>query len=259
MKLDSKIVFVTGASSGIGRSCARAFAREGARILLAARRKERLETLAAEIASETGVPIRFLALDVRDQLAVEEAINSLPPEWSEIDLLVNNAGLSRGLEKLHQGLLSDWEEMIDTNVKGLLYVTRAVLQGMVRRARGHVINIGSIAGHESYPGGNVYCATKAAVRALTAGLRMDLVDTPIRVSAIDPGMVETEFSLVRFHGDAERAGRVYLGLTPLSPDDVADAAVYCATRPPHVNLAEVLILPTAQASATITHRRPQST
>jgi 3-hydroxy acid dehydrogenase / malonic semialdehyde reductase len=259
MKLDGKIVFVTGASSGIGRACAWAFAREGSRILLAARRKERLEALAAEIASETGVPIRFFELDVRDQPAVERAINSLPPEWSEIDLLVNNAGLSRGLEKLHQGLLSDWEEMIDTNVKGLLYVTRSVLQGMVLRGRGHVINIGSIAGHESYPGGSVYCATKAAVRALTAGLRMDLVGTPIRVSAIDPGMVETEFSLVRFHGDEERAGRVYQGLTPLSPDDVADAVVFCATRPPHVNVAEVLLLPTAQASATITHRRPMAT
>lgn len=258
MNLDDKIVFVTGASSGIGRSCARAFAREGARILLAARRKERLETLAAEIASETGVPIRFLELDVRDRQAVEEAIASLPAEWSEIDILVNNAGLSRGLEKLHQGLLSDWEEMIDTNVKGLLYVTRAVLQGMVHRARGHVINIGSIAGHESYPGGGVYCATKAAVRALTAGLRMDLVDTPIRVSTIDPGMVDTEFSLVRFHGDAERAGRVYQGLTPLSPDDVAETAVFCATRPLHVNMAEVLLLPTDQASATIAHRRPQA-
>jgi 3-hydroxy acid dehydrogenase / malonic semialdehyde reductase len=256
MKLTDKIVFVTGASSGIGRSCARAFAREGSRLLLAARRRERLESLAAEIASETGVPIRLFALDVRDQPAVEQAISSLPPEWSGIDILVNNAGLSRGLEKLPSGLLTDWEEMIDTNVKGLLYVTRAVLPGMVKRGRGHVINIGSIAGHESYPGGGVYCATKAAVRALTAGLRMDLVDTPIRVSTVDPGMVETEFSLVRFHGDAERAGRVYQGIEPLHPDDVADVAVFCASRPPHVDLAEVLLLPTAQASATIAYRRP---
>jgi 3-hydroxy acid dehydrogenase / malonic semialdehyde reductase len=256
MKLNDKIVFVTGASSGIGRSCARAFAREGARLLLAARRLDRLEALAAEIASGTGVPIRFFALDVRDQPAVERAIEALPPEWSEIDVLVNNAGLSRGLEKLPQGLLSDWEEMIDTNVKGLLNVTRAVLPGMVRRERGHVINVGSIAGHESYPGGSVYCATKAAVRALTAGLRMDLVDTPIRVSTIDPGMVETEFSLVRFHGDAGRAENVYRGITPLAAEDVAEVIVFCATRPPHVDVAEVLLLPTAQASATIAHRRP---
>jgi 3-hydroxy acid dehydrogenase / malonic semialdehyde reductase len=259
MRLTDKIVFVTGASNGIGRSCAHAFAREGARLLLAARRQERLEALAAEIASGTGVAIRLLPLDVRDQPAVERAIASLPPEWTGIEILVNNAGLSRGLEKLHEGLLSDWEEMIDTNVKGLLYVSRAVLPGMVARGRGHVINIGSIAGHESYPGGSVYCATKAAVRALTAGLRMDLVDTPVRVSTVDPGMVETEFSLVRFHGDAERAKRVYQGITPLGPDDVADVVLFCATRPEHVDVAEVLVLPNAQASATIAHRRPAAT
>jgi len=252
--MDGRVVFITGASSGIGASCARAFARQGARLLLAARRTERLEAIAAQIASETGVGLRLMTLDVRDPAAVERMITSLPEEWSAVDVLVNNAGLSRGLDKLHEGLLSDWEEMIDTNVKGLLYVTRAVLPGMVHRGRGHVINIGSIAGHESYPGGNVYCASKAAVRALTAGLRMDLVDTPIRVTTINPGMVETEFSVIRFHGNTERAARVYQGIQPLTPDDVAEVAVFCATRPPHVDVAEVLLLPTAQASATVIHR-----
>lgn len=256
MRLKDSIVFVTGASSGIGEACARSFAREGARMLLAARRRERLETVAAEIASETGVPIHLLHLDVRDQAAVERTIGGLPAEWRAIDILVNNAGLSRGLDKLHEGLLSDWEEMIDTNVKGLIYVTRDVLRGMVERGRGHIINIGSIAGHESYPGGNVYCATKAAVRALTAGLRMDTVGTPIRVSTVDPGMVETEFSLVRFHGDAERSKKVYAGIKPLSGGDVADVVLFIATRPAHVNIAEVLLLPEAQASATIVRRDP---
>jgi 3-hydroxy acid dehydrogenase / malonic semialdehyde reductase len=256
MNLEGKIVLVTGASSGIGEACAKAFARRGASLLLAARRVDRLESVAAEIASATGVKIHLLNLDVRDQPSVDLAFESLPPEWEEIDIIVNNAGLSRGLDKLHQGLLSDWEEMIDTNVKGMLYVTRAILPGMVRRARGHIINIGSIAGHEAYPGGNVYCASKAAVRALTAGLRMDLVDTPIRVSTVDPGMVDTEFSLVRFHGDEERAKKVYNGMKPLTGADVADVVLFVATRPEHVNVAEVLLLPEAQASATIVRREP---
>jgi len=257
-RLDGKTVFITGASSGIGAACAVAFAREGARLLLCARRRERLEAVAAEIASLAGTAIHLLALDVRDQSAVAEAIASLPEKWKGIDILVNNAGLSRGLSKIHEGLLSDWEEMIDTNVKGLLYVTREVVGGMVERLRGgHVINIGSIAGHESYPGGNVYCGTKAAVRAITAGMRMDLAGASIRVSAIDPGMVETEFSLVRFHGDEERAKKVYQGMKPLSGEDVADLALFIATRPAHVNIAEVLLLPAVQASAMIVHRAPQ--
>ncbi len=255
-RLEGKSVFITGASSGIGAACAAAFAREGARLLLCARREDRLEAVAAQIASETGAIIRVLALDVRDQSAVAAAIAGLPEAWKGIDILVNNAGLSRGLEKIHDGLLSDWEEMIDTNVKGLLYVTREVVRGMVTRgAGGHVINIGSIAGREAYPGGNVYCGTKAAVRLLTEGMRIDLLDSSIRVSAIDPGMVETEFSLVRFHGDAARASKVYAGMTPLSGGDVAEIAVFIATRPAHVNVAEVLLLPAAQASATIVHRR----
>jgi len=253
--LKDKVVLITGASSGIGRSCAKAFAQQGARLILAARRHERLEDLASELDRKLGEDIFFLVFDVRDQPAVERAITELPAGWSDIDVLVNNAGLSRGLDKLYEGKLEDWEEMIDTNIKGLLYVSRAVLPGMVKRGQGHIINIGSIAGYEVYPGGNVYCATKFAVRALSKALRLDLNGTNIRVSEVSPGMVETEFSLVRFRGDKERAAKVYQGLTPLSPDDIADAVVYCASRPPHVNISEVMVMPTAQASATLVHRK----
>jgi len=255
LSLKGKIVFVTGASSGIGESTAQAFAAQGAKILMCARRVERLEKLAQTLEFEYGVAVHYFRLDVRDQPAVEKAVAGLAPEWRGIEILVNNAGLSRGLDKLPQGLLDDWEEMIDTNVKGLLYVSRAVIPGMIERGRGHIVNIGSIAGHEVYPGGNVYCATKFAVRALSKGLRLDLSGTPIRVSEVAPGMAETEFSLVRFHGDAERAGKVYQGLMPLAADDVADAVVWCATRPLHVNVSEVVVMPTAQASATMVHRK----
>ena len=255
LSLKDKIVFITGASAGIGEATARAFAAQGARILLCARRADKLEKLAAALAREHGVTAHTFRLDVRDQAAVDQTVAAIPAEWRAIDVLVNNAGLSRGLDKLPNGLVSDWEEMIDTNVKGLLYVTRAVLPGMIERGRGHIINIGSIAGHEVYPAGNVYCASKFAVRALSKGLRLDLNGTPIRVSEVAPGMVETEFSLVRFHGDADRAGKVYQGLTPLGPDDVADAVVWCATRPLHVNVSEVVVMPTAQASTTLVHRR----
>lgn len=253
--LKDKVVFITGASSGIGRSCARAFAAAKARILVCARRSERLDKLAAELEKEFGVPVNHFPLDVRSRPAVEKAVAALPAEWQRIEVLVNNAGLSRGLDKLDQGLPSDWEEMIDTNVKGLLYVSRAVVPGMVERGRGHVINIGSVAGYDVYPGGNVYCATKFAVRALSRGLRLDLNGTPIRVSEVAPGMVETEFSLVRFHGDGERADKVYQGLEPLTPDDIAEAVVWCATRPARVNVSELIIMPTAQASATLVHRK----
>jgi NADP-dependent 3-hydroxy acid dehydrogenase YdfG len=181
-------------------------------------------------------------------------MESLPPEWQAIEVLVNNAGLSRGLDKLHEGNLQDWEEMIDTNVKGLLYVSRAVIPGMVKRGVGHIVNLGSIAGVEVYPGGNVYCATKFAVRALSQGMRLDLFGTPIRVTNVQPGMVETEFSMVRFHGDQARADKVYDGLQPLSPADIADAIVYATTRPPHVNIVEMLITPQAQASTTMAYR-----
>jgi 3-hydroxy acid dehydrogenase / malonic semialdehyde reductase len=255
LSMKDKIVFITGASAGIGEATARAFAAQGAKILLCARRSERVEKLARTLESEYKSAVHSFRLDVRDQAAVDRAIAGLPAEWRAIEVLINNAGLSRGLDKLPQGLLSDWEEMIDTNVKGLLHVTQAVLPGMIERGRGHVINIGSLAGFEVYPAGSVYCATKFAVRALSKGLRLDLNGTPIRVSEVSPGMVETEFSLVRFHGDAERAGKVYQGLTPLGPDDVADAVVWCATRPLHVNVSEIVVMPTAQASTTLVHRK----
>jgi NADP-dependent 3-hydroxy acid dehydrogenase YdfG len=248
--LSDRVVLVTGASSGIGRSSALAFAWEGAKLLLVARRRERLEALAAELARLSGARSHCVELDVRDKRAVEGAIGSLPTEWSAIDVLVNNAGLARGLGPVHEGEPEDWEEMIDTNVKGLLYVTRAVVPGMLARNRGHIINVGSIAGREVYPGGSVYCATKFAVRALTQGLRVDLHGTPIRVTTVDPGLVETEFSLVRFRGDEKRASTAYQGTRPLTPDDVADAVVFTATRPPHVSVAELLLLPTDQASTT---------
>ena len=254
--LNGKTVLITGASSGIGAACAHAFAGLEARLLLAARRLDRLQKLAAAIYAQHGVEVHTIQLDVRDQPAVEVAIGGLSGAWAVVDILVNNAGLSRGLDKLHEGKLADWEEMIDTNIKGLLYVSRAVIPGMVARRSGHVINIGSIAGHQVYPSGNVYSATKHAVNALTQGMRIDLLGTGVRVSTVDPGMVETEFSQVRFHGDETRAAKVYQGLTPLTPDDVADAVVYCATRPDHVNINEIIIMPTAQATVTMVARVP---
>jgi NADP-dependent 3-hydroxy acid dehydrogenase YdfG len=254
-RLAGSVVFVTGASSGIGAACARAFAAEGARLLLVARRLGRLRELEPRLV-ELGAPaVRAVALDVRDAGAVARVVEGLPAPWAAIDVLVNNAGLSRGLAPLHEGALDDWNEMIDTNVKGLLHVDRAVIPGMVARGRGTVIHVGSIAGRQVYPGGNVYCATKHAVRALTDALRLDLLGTGVRVSAVDPGLVETEFSEVRFHGDRERAAAVYRGMTPLSAADVAEVVVFAATRPPHVDLAEVLLLPTQQASATHVDRR----
>ncbi len=255
MRYSFRTVLVTGASAGIGAACARAFAGAGARLLLAARRAERLEALAAELRDAHGTESRLLELDVRDAEAVASTLGALAPEWAEVDVLVNNAGLGRGLAKAHEGSPADWDEMVDTNVKGLLYVTRAVVPGMVARGRGHVVNIGSVAGHEVYPGGAVYCATKHAVAAITKGLRMDLLGTGVRVSTVDPGMVETEFSLVRFQGDRERADRVYAGMTPLVADDVADAVLWCATRPPHVNIDEIILKPTDQASATLVSRK----
>jgi len=249
--LRDRTVMITGASAGIGEACARAFAREGARLLLAARRADRLESLASSL----DVPVHAVALDVRDRDAVQTAVAGLPEAWRAIDVLVNNAGLSRGLEKVHEGDPDDWEEMIDTNVKGLLWVTRAVLPGMVARDRGHVINIGSVSGHDVYPGGAVYCGTKFAVHALTTGIRIDLAGTRVRCTTVDPGMVESEFSLVRFHGDAERAGAVYRNFPPLRPEDVAEAVVWSATRPAHVNVGEIILWPTDQKTVTISHPR----
>ena len=253
--LKDKNVLITGASAGIGRSCAEVFARAGARLILAARRAEKLEDLAKQMAERHGTPCHPLELDVQNRQAVHEAVESLPEDWAAIDILVNNAGLSRGLDKVHQGDHRDWEEMIDTNIKGLLWVTRAVLPGMVARDRGHVINIGSIAGRQVYPGGNVYCATKHAVRALNQGLRLDLVGTRVRCSSVDPGLVETEFSLVRFRGDQERAEPVYRTFPPLRPEDVAETVLFCATRPPHVNIQDVLIMPQDQAAVYASHPR----
>jgi len=247
-------VFVTGASSGIGEACARAFAREGANVLMCARRLEKIEALARFLEDKYAVTTHAFRLDVRDRAAVERAVADLPPFWSTIDILVNNAGLSRGLGKLHAGEFQDWEEMIDTNVKGLLYVTRTILPGMVKRNSGHVINMGSIAGHQLYPGGNVYCASKFAVTALSEGLRMDLLGTNVRVSSVDPGLVATEFSEVRFRGDTARAAQTYVNMRPLKGEDVADAVIFCATRPPHVDVAQIIIMPTDQASVNHVHR-----
>ncbi len=251
-----KIVCITGASSGIGAACAEVFAREGSALILSARRGERLENVARTIRERYRVKVHSVGLDVTRRKDVENVFSSLPPEWQAIDILVNNAGLSRGLDKLQEGNIQDWEEMIDTNVKGLLYVSRAVLPGMVHRNRGHVINIGSIAGRQLYPGGNVYCASKFAVRALNQGMKMDLLGTQVRVSSVDPGLVETEFSEVRFHGDKDRAKKVYADMRPLNGDDVAEAILFCATRPPHVNILEVVMVPTAQASVRDVHRTP---
>jgi NADP-dependent 3-hydroxy acid dehydrogenase YdfG len=252
--LKDKVVFITGASSGIGRAAAYAFAEAGAKLILAARRKNAIDETAEDLKNKFGTECYTAELDVREQKKVQEMIESLPSEWKSIEVLVNNAGLSRGLSKLHEGELRDWEEMIDTNIKGLLYVSRAVIPLMVSNKKGHVINIGSIAGHEVYPGGNVYCASKHAVDALTKGMRMDLIDTPVRVTTIDPGLVETEFSIVRFRGDEKKAKAPYKGMTPLTPEDVADAILYAATRNENVVIVEMILLPKAQASSTLVHR-----
>jgi NADP-dependent 3-hydroxy acid dehydrogenase YdfG len=256
MNLKGKIVFITGASSGIGAATAFAFAAEGARLLLAARRAGKLAEAASRALELGATAVHSIGLDVRDRRSVQAAIDTLPPEWAKIEILVNNAGLSRGLDKLYTGKIEDWEEMIDTNVKGLLYVSRAVVPGMVVRGHGHVVNLGSTAGELTYPNGAVYCATKAAERAINDGLRQDLLGTPVRVTTVDPGMVETDFSLVRFHGDAERAAKVYKGVTPLTPEDVADAILWAVTRPAHVNVARILLTPVDQANSLLFHREP---
>ncbi|MBE9043786.1 SDR family oxidoreductase [Pleurocapsales cyanobacterium LEGE 10410] len=255
VSIQEQIVVITGASSGIGASCAKMFAQEGASLILAARRRDQLEAVAAEIEQAYQSQIYLLEMDVSDRATVEASLASLPEPWSNVNILVNNAGLSRGLDKLQQGEIQNWEEMIDTNLKGLLYVTRSLLPGMVNRNQGHIINIGSIAGHQAYVGGNVYCATKAAVRTLSQGLKMDLLGTPIRVSCVDPGTVETDFSRVRFRGDTTKADKVYQGFNPLTPDDIAEIVVFCATRPSRVNMSEVLVLATDQSSATMINRQ----
>jgi 3-hydroxy acid dehydrogenase/malonic semialdehyde reductase len=259
MKLTGKIVFLTGASSGIGESTAYAFAAEGARLILCARRKDQVDAVAQQALEKGAQAVHTFELDVRDHLAVAAAVAALPAQWAAIDILVNNAGLSRGLDKVHQGHIEDWEEMIDTNVKGLLYVTRAVVPGMVERGSGHILNLGSTAGELPYPNGAVYCATKAAEKSINDGLRQDLLGTPLRVTSIDPGMVETDFSKVRFRGDEGRAAKVYQGVIPLTPDDVADAIVWAASRPAHVNIAHVLMTSITQANSIMFHREQTGT
>jgi 3-hydroxy acid dehydrogenase / malonic semialdehyde reductase len=255
--LNDSIVFITGASSGIGEACAFAFAREGARLLLSARRLNLLEEMKPKLLDAGAADVHAFALDVRDYDAVEKSVVNLPTEWQAIDILVNNAGLSRGMNKLYEGKIEDWDEMIDTNVKGLLYVTRVVVPGMVARGKGHVISLGSTAGEITYPKGAVYCATKAAERAISDGLREDVLGTPVRVTSVDPGMVETDFSLVRFRGDSERAAKIYQGLIPLTPADVADAIVWAATRPAHVNIARIALTTIDQANSLLFNRKPQ--
>ena len=255
-RLADQVVLVTGASSGIGAACARAFAAEGARLVVLARRRAAMDAAIPDLLARGAPDVAVVVTDVRDATAVRCAIDGLPPALKEIEILVNNAGLSRGLDKIQDGSIEDWDEMIDTNVKGLLHVDRTVVPLMVARGRGTVIHLGSIAGRQVYPGGNVYCASKHAVRALTDGLRLDLLGTGVRVASVDPGLVtDTEFSAVRFHGDTKRAATVYRGMTPLSAADVAEVVAFVATRPPHVTLAEALVLPTDQASVSNIHRR----
>lgn len=249
-----KIVLITGATSGIGEACARKFAQNGDKVILAGRNQARMTAIADELKAQ-GAEVLTLMFDVRDREAARKAIESLPAEWQEIDVLVNNAGLALGLEPEFEGNSDDWDGMIDTNVKGLLTMTRLIVPGMVARNRGHVINMGSVAGDAAYAGGNVYCATKAAVKALSDGLRIDVANTAVRVTNLKPGLVETNFSNIRFHGDEERAANVYKGIKPLTGDDIADVAVYAANAPAHVQIAEVLILATHQASGSVIVRK----
>lgn len=240
-------VFITGATAGIGAACARRFASDGARLVLTGRRAERLAEIKRELETGSRAKVHTILLDVRDKAAVDEAISSLPAEFAAIDMLLNNAGLALGLEPAHQVAISDWEGMVDTNVKGLLYVTRAVLPGMVARDRGHIVSLGSVAGTYPYPGGNVYCGTKAFVHQFSLALRSDLLGTKIRVTCIEPGMVETEFAEVRFKGDKSKAKQLYAGMQPLTADDIADAIAWCTSRPWHFNVNTLELMPVAQA------------
>ncbi|HUX93701.1 MAG TPA: SDR family oxidoreductase [Ignavibacteriaceae bacterium] len=253
--LRGKTIFITGASSGIGKACAEAFAKEGSRLILAARREDRLLEVGKDLEKKFGVKTKSYQLDVRNLKEVKKTISSFPDDWKKIDILINNAGLARGFSKIYEGDILHWEEMIDTNVKGLLYVTREILPLMIENGSGHVINIGSTAGHEVYLNGNVYCATKFAVNALTQSIRIDVLDKNIKVSTVDPGMVETEFSLVRYSGDNEKAKNTYNGLKPLKAEDVANAVLFCASQPDHVNINEIIITPSVQASSNHVFRK----
>ncbi len=248
-----KIALITGATSGIGRACAFKFAEGGYNLIITARSADKLEIVKRDL-EDLGAEVLGLAFDVQNREASKKAFNYLPQEWRDIDVLINNAGMARGLEPEYKGSFEDWDEMIDTNIKGLLTMTRLVVPGMVERNHGHVINIGSVAGDAAYAGGNVYCATKAAVKALTDGLRIDLANTAVRVTNIKPGLVETNFSKVRFHGDVERANAVYDGIKPLTGEDIADVCYYAACAPEHVQIAEVLVLATHQASGSVIYR-----
>ncbi len=254
-KLRGKVVLVTGASSGIGAATALAFAREGAKLLVCARRMDRLQKMEGGLKEAGAEAVHSFELDVRDRAAVEKTLNGLPDGWRAIDVLVNNAGLSRGFIKLQEDDVQNWEEMIDTNVKGLLYVTRVVVPGMVERNRGHVVNLGSVAGYITYANGAVYCATKAAEKAISEGLKIDLMGTAVRVTSVDAGMVETEFSEVRFRGDKERAAKVYQNITPLTAEDIADSILWAVTRPAHVNIHNILMTTIDQANSTVFNRR----
>lgn len=252
--MKGKQIFITGATSGIGEGCARKFAHAGCNLILNGRNIEKLESLKRELSAQ-GTEVLTLPFDVRDRQAMRQALDSLEGKWQNIDVLVNNAGLVIGMDKEHEGSLDEWDIIIDTNIKGLLAMTRMIVPGMVERGCGHIINIGSIAGDAAYGGGSVYCATKAAVKALSDGLRIDLVDTPLRVTNIKPGMVETNFSVIRFRGNQNKADAVYNGIRPLTGDDVADVVYYAASAPAHVQIAEVLVMPTYQATGTICHRQ----
>lgn len=248
------IAFITGASSGIGAACARKFAQGGYTLLLNARSIDKLQALKTDLETAYGIDVELLPFDVRDRKAAETALKSLPEKYQTIDVLVNNAGLALGVDKEYEGTEENYDTMIETNITALLMMTRLVVPGMVKRGKGHVINIGSVAGDAAYPGGSVYCATKAAVKLLSDGLRMDLVDTPLRVTNVKPGLVETNFSVTRFAGDKERADKVYQGIKPLTGEDIAEVVYFAASAPEHVQIAEVLVLATHQASGTIVHR-----
>lgn len=251
----NKTVFITGASSGIGEGCARKFASEGARLILNSRSACKLEDLSKDLKETFGTECYVLPFDVCERQAASAALAALPQEWKAIDILINNAGLAIGVDKEHEGCLEEWDSVIDTNIKALLSMTRMVVPGMVERGCGHIINIGSIAGDAAYPGGSVYCATKAAVKALSDGLRIDLVDTPLRVTNIKPGLVETNFSVVRFRGDKDRADNVYKGIQALTGADIAEVVYFAASAPEHMQIAEVLVMPTNQATGTIVSKK----
>ncbi len=254
-KLNNKTTLITGATSGIGRACALFFAAEGSNLILNARREEPLFQLKEELETKYGISCHVSKCDVRDLTSVKAFVKSIPESFQKVDILINNAGLARGFDAVQTGSIEDWDEMIDTNIKGLLYITREVLPLMTAHNEGHIINLGSAAGHDVYPKGNVYCATKYAVKALSEGFRMDLLEHGIKVTSVDPGMVETNFSVIRFHGDEDKAKNVYKGFDPLTAEDIADVILFAATRPLNVNLNQIIMTPRAQANTIFISRK----